>query len=55
MKSTFAYVETKKAWKVYDRNDHCQGFFLEHEKELAEAEAKRLGGYILPEEIHFFK
>lgn len=50
-----AYKVTKKIWKVYDKNDHCQGYFLEHEKELAEAEAKKFGGFILPDEIHFFR
>lgn len=49
-----ALLKTQKIWRIYNGNGTPQGYFLENEKSLAEAEAKRIGGYILPDKIYYF-
>lgn len=50
----FTLLKTQKIWRIYNDNNTPMGYFLEHEKALAEAEAKRINGYIIAEKIYYF-
>lgn len=50
----FTLLKTLKIWRIYNDNGTPLGYFLENEKALAEAEAKRIHGYILSDKIYCF-
>ena len=54
MKNNYAFIKSVKIWRIYNSNGTPQGYFLEHEKPMAEAYAKTIGGSVKADYIYYF-